>query len=129
MSNSKTFHSIEQLNNIICDYCLDGILDKSDMRYRLYHKIRNLTLRLQNVALRLTLGKSSLLSPKLSLEQIKNLMVKIYEIINQKTIEETEDNIKQLIQDYSLNLDELWFDDPTADEEQRQLQDILEGVS
>lgn len=129
MSNSKTFHSIEQLNNIISGCCLDGILDKSDMRYQLYHKIRNLTLVLQSTALRLTLRKSPLFSPKLSLEQIKDLMVKIYEIVSQKNIEETEDNIKQLIRDYSLDLDELWFDDPTADEEKQQLQDILEGIS
>ncbi len=126
MSSSKTFHSIEQINNIISIYCLDGILDKSDMRYPLYHKIRNLTLKLQNVAFRLTLEKSPLLNSQLSLEQIKDILIKIYEIFNYKTFEEMEGCIKQLIQGYSLDLDELWFDDPDADEEQRQLRNILE---
>lgn len=110
MSNSAMFNSIEQINNVIYNYCLDGLLDETDVKYNLYQKIRNMTLLLQSNALRIVAEKPQLFAHKLSLEETKELLMKTYEIVTTYSSAEMEDNITKLIQTYALDLDELWSD-------------------
>lgn len=128
MNNSKIFNSIEQINNIIYNYCLNELLDKSDVGHNLYYKIRNLTLLLQNNASRIVMKKSQLFSRDLSLEEIKDLCMKIYEIMTKFSGDEIENNITQLIKNYSLNLDELWVDDMSESKEYQEIRNILRNA-
>lgn len=128
MSNSTMFNLIKQINDVIYNYCLDGLLDKMDTKYNLYQKIRNMTLLLQSNALRIVTKKPQLFTHKLSLEETKEFLVKTYEIVTTYSSTEIEDNITKLIQTYALDLDELWSDNSIESKEYREIQDILHEI-
>lgn len=131
MSNEKIFQSIQKAQNFIVTYCQGCLYDKEDPNQIFYQKLTNLTLMLQNNAMQILNGRKSqffIKDKKQTLEQINELLIKMCNIIS-KPIHSTEmeKSIKKLIQDSLFNLNEFFISNPSDNEENAKLKNILDG--
>lgn len=131
MEKIDILSEVSNAKEVIDNCTLESILDKSDSRYILSQKIANMAQMLYLNAIRIAQGNSSLLNTannKLSLEDIKTLMAEVRNILLKPLFsEEIEENIKNLLQTYSLNLEEIWQENPSDEIERTKIQNILTG--
>ncbi|MCM1324924.1 MAG: hypothetical protein NC218_12490 [Acetobacter sp.] len=131
MKYLEKLNTIQNIKINIDDITRQAILDKLDARHTLSQKIANTTLVLYLNAYRLSKGAKPLLTIKeenLTLDKIENIMMEIYHIVSSPLfIQEVEEKIQKLIQNYFLNLDELWVANQSDDKESIRLKSILDG--
>lgn len=128
MEKKDILTEVSNTKKIIDTYTTESIFDKTDSRYILSQKITNMARQLYLNAIRIAHGKNSLLNNELSLEDIKALLMEVRNILSKPLFaDEIEENMKKLLQTYSLNLEELWQPNPPDEVEKIKVQNILNG--
>lgn len=130
-NNLNLIKQIELINEYISDECQEYIYYAPKGSSNIYEKILNATGTLVNNAMRLLRNQKPLLYDKnakpLTIEQTKNIMFKIYQVVLTAEIPVKKENIlrKILKEDFAVNPDNLLQPNPSLEREEYKIAMLL----
>ena len=131
--NLNLIKQIELINEYIFDECQEYLYYAPRGNSNIFEKITNASTTLINGAMRLLRNQKPLLYDKnsipLTVEQIKNIMFKIYQVIITSEIPIKKETILRKIMkdDFALNPDDLLQTNPSMEKEEYKISLLLDN--